>query len=138
MPKDKKWEEFTEEEKTSLLNHWFYYYGGTIMTLKDIENFRKISGTKQDEIFNHIVTLYIYKRTIQSNLLVACLREQKTDELFAQSLKLEDVLEGKEQAFEDIRKMITNEILSSFIAPEPPVPMDIHIIVEDDGPKRSH
>ena len=31
MEQRKTWEEYSNEEKTTLLNHWVYYYGGIIM-----------------------------------------------------------------------------------------------------------
>ena len=135
MELKKDWEDYTKEEQTTLLNHWFYYYGGIIMTLKDIEDFRLLSATRQDEIFNHIVTNYIFRHTIQSNLLVACMRENKVDELFNHSLKREDLKPGKEEAFNDIRKMLSSELITTFIDPQPSIPMDIGIVVEDE-PRR--
>lgn len=138
MGNKRLWEEYTEEEKTTLLNHWFYYYGGTIMTLKDIEDFRALSETRQDEIFNHIVTNYIFRRTIQSNLLVACIRDNKVDELFNHSLTKKDLKQEQEEIYERVRSIISNELISTFISPEPPVPMDIGIVVteEDEEPKK--
>ena len=134
MESKKSWEEFTSEEKTTLLNHWFYYYGGVVMTLKDMEEFRKISSTRQDDIFDHIVTNFIFKKTIQSNVLVLCMREKKLDELFSHSLNREQIKEEDLEAFSDVRGMLSNEILSTFIYPEPPVPMDIDIEIVVKGP----
>ena len=59
MEQEKNWEEYTKEEQTTLLNHWVYYYGGIIMTLKDFEDFRVLSTTKQDEIFDHNISYLI-------------------------------------------------------------------------------
>ena len=137
MSKEKSWEEFTPEERTSLLNHWFYYYGGVVLTLKDFADFRTISTTRQDEIFDHIVTSFIFQNTIQSNVLVACLRQQKLDELFSHSLTRAMIQESALEQYEAARRMISSEILNTLINPEPPVPMDINILIKDDNqPKR--
>ena len=135
MEKSKKWEDFTSEEKTNLLNHWFHYYGGVLMTLKDIELFDELSKIKQDAIFNHIVTLYIYKKTIQSNMLISFMRENKLADLFSANL-VRPMLSNKALEFyEEVRDIISNEIYKTYLKPEPPVPMDVEIIVEE--PKKS-
>ncbi len=134
MNNKKKWELLTPEEKTTLLNHWFYYYGGIIMTLKDMEDFRKLSKSKQDDIFDHIITIFLYKRTIQSNMLIKALREGKIDELFACSLDYGDIVEyQQENIYEEIKQMIFDELLQTFIYPQPPVPMDVAIVIEEDN-----
>ena len=101
------------------------------MTLEDMEQFRKLSATRQDDIFDHIITIYIFLKTIQSNTLVISLRNKKVDELFSHSLKRDMVKESILEQYEEVRRMISTEIINTFINPEPPVPMDIGIIIED-------
>ena len=129
--KKKTWEDFSLEEKQSLLNHWFYYYGGAIMTLKEMDDFRKLASQRADDIFSHIVTNYVFNHTIQSNLLLNTMRAGKVDELFALSITPDKVVPGKENVLEDIRLRISDEILGSFVCPEPPIPMDVVIMVDD-------
>lgn len=138
MGNKKTWEEYTSEEKTTLLNHWFYYYGGIIMTLKDIEEFRKLSASRQDDIFNHIVTSFIFQNTIKSNLLLTCLREEKIDELFTHSLTRELFTDERLNKYEEARRIISEEILNTFINPELPVPMDVAIVISDDEEPKKH
>ncbi len=136
MEKNKKWEDFTSEEKTNLLNHWFHYYGGVLMTLKDIELFDELSKIKQDAIFNHIVTLYIYKKTIQSNMLISFMRENKLADLFSANL-VRPMLSNEEalEFYEEVRDIISNEIYKTYLKPEPSVPMDVEITVEEPKKK---
>ncbi len=122
------WEDYTSEEKTTLLTHWFYYYGGTLMTLKDMEDFRKLVAERQDDIFDHIVTSYAKYCTIQSNRLVYAMRDNAVDNLFSSSLDEETMKELDEK--EGVRRIISSEIIETFISPEPPVPMDIRIVVK--------
>ena len=131
----KTWEEYTKDEQTTLLNHWVYYYGGILMTLQDFSDFRILSSTRQDEIFNHIVTILLFKNTIQSSLLVTCMREGSINDLFAHSLKREDLTEETKPIYDSARKFLSAELINTFINPAPPVPMDIIKDVED-GPKR--
>ena len=130
MEQRKTWEEYSNEEKTTLLNHWVYYYGGIIMTLKDIEEFRLLSSTRQDELFNHIVTNYIFRNTIQSNMLLFFLREGKINELLNASVSINDFSPERRSVYEEVRNMIANELLDTFISPEPSIPMDIEIVIK--------
>jgi hypothetical protein len=135
MEKAKKWEDFTTEEKITLLNHWFYYYGGVVLTLKDFELFRKLTATRPDDIFDHIVTRYIYQSTIKTNLLVSCLRDETVDELLKSSIRREFVADPYIEKYEDTRRLISEEIFNTFINPEPAVQMDIAILVKSKKPE---
>ena len=133
--KDKKWNEYSSEEKSNILNFWFYYYGGVLVTLDEIERFRKLAMTKQDEIFNYITTSFIVNNTIQTNVLVAAMRQDKVEELFKSLIdekQLEDKLRIRLEATKD---SLIKEIVHSYLFPEPPVPMNVQIIVDDDDPK---
>ena len=127
--KKKTWETISPEEKRSLLNHWFYYYGGTVMTLKEMDDFNTLATQRPDDIFRHIVTISAFNHTIQSNLLLQCMQKGTLDELFGYSITPDQIVPGKEQEFEDYRSMIFDEILGTFVNPEPAVPMDIVITV---------
>lgn len=133
MGNKKTWDSLTPAEKTTLLDHWFYYYGGVILTLKDMEDFRKLSESRQDDIFHHILTNLLYRNTIKTNLFVACMREGKLDELFSHSLSFDDIVEYQmENVYEELKQFLFDELLQTYIYPQPPVPMDIAIVVEDD------
>lgn len=111
--KIKKWEEYTKEEQTGYLIHWFCYYGNMIFNLQELEDFKKLAETRQDDIFNHIVTIFICKDTIQSGMLFSYMKEDKIDELFAVSLTKEKIPETEKDdlsAYEDIRNIITTEL----------------------------
>jgi len=127
----KTWEEYNKEEKETLLNHWFYYYGGMLMTPKDLEDFQSLSKTKQDEVFNHIVTNYIFNSTIQSNLLLMFMREGKVDEFLKHSIDPSKLSEENKAAFNDIRNMIAKEVSTTFLSPEPPVPLKLQVEVSE-------
>ena len=132
----KKWDEFSKEEKTSLLNHWFYYYGGVIVTLEEIEKFGELAKTKQEEIFNYITTSLICNNTIQTNVLVACMRQNKVDELFEHVINVQSIEDEAARAqIEEVRNYIVKEMVHSYLYPEPPVPMSVEVVApeEDQG-----
>ncbi len=108
------WENCTKDEKKSLLIHWFNYYGGIIMELNDLENFGNLIEEKQDELFDHIVTNCIFRDTIQTNLLVQCMRNNKLDELFGCNIKYEDVPDILKEKYNIMRNKLFLEIEGSF------------------------
>ena len=110
----KKWEEYTKEEQTNYLTHWFHYYGNMIYNFQELEDFRKLAETRQDDIFDHIVTELLFNNTIQSGMLLKCMRENKLEELFETSLNKEKVMkifvEDALPEYEKLRDEVTQEI----------------------------
>ena len=107
----KKWEDYSKEEQTNNLIHWFHYYGGMIYTFKELEDFEKLAKTRQDDIFNYIVTSYIVMNTIQSNVLLMSMRQNKVENLFKASITKEVLKEEHLQFYEEVRDIIVKEII---------------------------
>jgi hypothetical protein len=110
----KKWEEYSKKEQTNYLTYWFHHYGNILYTLQELEDFGKLASTRQDDIFNHIVTEFIFKDTIQSGMLLAYMRENKIEELFEMSLTKEKVEEVNKEGiseYNEIRDVIVKEII---------------------------
>ncbi len=116
--KKETWEKCNKQEKILLLKHWFYYYGGIIMDLEDMDKFNELVMEYKDEIFDHIVTSCVFRNTIQSNLLVECMRNGRVDELFSHSIKKEDISEEYKEQYNCIRNRLFKEIRNSFNNPK--------------------
>ena len=132
--KDKKWNDYSNEDKSNILNHWFYYYGGVLVTLEEIEEFRKLAMTRQDDIFNYIVTSSLINKTIQTNVLVAYMRENRVDELFEHLIDMGNLSEPARRKVEAVRDFLIKEIVHTYLFPEPPVPMNIQIVIDEEEP----
>ena len=50
----KRWNEYTAEEKETILMHYFTYYGKTFITLSELELYHDLCKTNPDLIFNYI------------------------------------------------------------------------------------
>ena len=109
----KKWEEYTKEEQTNYLTYWFHYYGNMMYNFQELEDFRKLASTRQDEIFDHIVTEFIFRDTIQSGTLLLSMRKNKVEELFKTNLDRGKIKEEGLSEYEKIRYMIVAEITGS-------------------------
>lgn len=137
MEKGKKWEELSSQTKLDLLRHWFTYYGGLIITFDEIEKFDKLAQTYPDEIFDSIVTSYLAteNHTIQSNLLIMSMRRGLVAELFKSIIRYKSLSDEEKEKFDPVRCMLVDELVTTYLDPQPPVPMDIAIIVdENNGP----
>ena len=134
MEKVNRWEDLEPSRKSELLNHWFYYYGGTVVTFDEIERFNELAKTNADDIFNYIVTSFIFDKTIQTNVLVGVMRSGEVKKFFEAIINYAELDEAQKKKIDPIRCSLLDEIEHTYAAPEPPVPMDIAIIVED-GPK---
>lgn len=109
----KKWEDYNKEEQTNYLVYWFNYYGNLIYNFEELEDFTKLAKTRQDDIFDHIITRSIYENTIQSGMLLTCMRNNKVEELFKTNLTREKIKEAPPEVrseYEGIREEIIHEI----------------------------
>ena len=109
----KKWEDYNKEEQTNYLVYWFNYYGNLIYNFEELEDFTKLAKTRQDDIFDHIITRSIYENTIQSGMLLTCMRNNKVEELFKTNLTREKIKEAPPEVlseYEGIREEIICEI----------------------------
>ena len=135
MEKGKKWEELPSQTKIDLLNHWFVYYGGLLIAFDEIEKFNRLAETHPDEIFDTIVTSFLARNTIQSNVLIMSMRRGLVAELFKRVIKYKTLSEEEKVKFDSVRCMLVDELITTYLDPQPPVPMDIAIIVdESNGP----
>jgi hypothetical protein len=137
MGKVHKWEDLDAERKFELLDFWFYYYGGVPITWAEWKvDFKELAETYADQIFDYIITSFLFQKTIQTNLLVASMRAGKVKELFDSVINYSTLEEEDKKKIDPVRCSILEEIEESFAHPKPPVPMDIAIVVETgDGPK---
>jgi hypothetical protein len=117
MDKGKTWDEYTKEEQANLLNHWYVYYGGLIVTLAEIDKFHELSLTHQDDIFNYILSSFIANNTIQSSFLTVCMRDNRLDELFENVVKYDDLTEDDKERINPVRQFILDEIVNTYLNP---------------------
>ncbi len=121
----KTWEEYSEAEKAALLNHWFYYYRGAKMKPKDLADFKALSQTKQDEVFNHIVTNFIFNSTMQPDILLYSIREGKAEQLITHTINPARLSEENREHYENIRRIVSNDVVETYLNPEPRIPLKL-------------
>lgn len=114
--KVKKWKEYTIEEKGELLNHWWYYFGKSLISLQDWIEFDKLTKTNTDQLFD--VALFSYTQGESSQLLLEATRSRRTPAIlkYCSSSDIKRQIGDQEDAFLKI-------LVSTYNSPEPNVPM---------------
>ncbi len=135
MESKKTGEEYSGAEKEALLNHWFYYYRGAQMKPKDLEDFKALSQSQQDKVFNHIVTNFIFNSTMQPDMLLYSIREGKAEQLIEHTqINPERLSEENREYYENIRRIVSSDVVETYINPEPRIPLKLQQ-TETNAPK---
>lgn len=121
----KKWEEYTPEEKSALLNHWFTYYGGMLIRFDELCQFYDLAKTRQDEIFASIMLSLIANDTMQSNYLLTCMRGHIVDILFDKVKEFMHPTEDLVEICDGLKDMIVEELVKTYNNPEPAIPLNL-------------
>jgi hypothetical protein len=127
----KEYEEYTKEEKIELLNHWFYYYGKVPFTPEEWISVRELIETNPDRIFDYIAISNIVNRTIAPTLLLQAMASNELDKLFEVVPRVEDLNESMQGPYKETFKVVFDSIVHTYNNPEPAVPMDLAIIIEE-------
>ena len=116
----KLFDEYSLEEKESLLMHWWYYYGKLLVNLDEIERFHGMVLTDPHQIYKCAVVSYILGYSSQG--IVEAMRSNEIDKYFE---NINSIWEKKE--FEEIRLEVESafveEIVGTYNEPEANVPM---------------
>lgn len=116
----KDFDDYTKDEQTALLLHWWYYYGKIIFTLEEIENFKKMIEKDSRQILA-LATLGYY-HGITNQPIIAAMRQNKMDELLATIPNFND--EKTKESFLTIEKDLIKELVKTYNNPEPSIPLD--------------
>lgn len=124
----KKFSEYSEEEKSALLNHLWNYYGKHVYTFEDLTNYNRFVKSNSDQLFDLAVFTSFGGINFQTTVLMA-MRNNKLHELFNRIPKFE---KGslEERKHEAIAIKLLNEVVSTYNRPEPSVPMSEEQIKE--------
>ena len=120
---------YTPEEKKSLLLHWWHYYGKGIYTLAEIEQFEKMIDENYDQVWGLAIAGFIHELTSQPILFA--MREDKVADLLATLPVIEEQSDEFKEAYAKAEKALLTQIVQTYNNPEPSVPMDIAIVVNE-------
>lgn len=116
----KNWNEYTDIEQRQVLIHAFCYYGKSIFTLQEYEDYMTLISKSADDVLTVYIATYCCNKSGQRTILKA-MREENTDELFIAS---HEYLERfTEQQVEEIKNHFINECVRTINTPEAPIKM---------------
>ena len=131
----KKYEEYTEEEKIELLNHWFIYYGKVLFTLEELDVVQALIKKNPDRIFDYIMTGYIVGDDISPTVLLSAI-ENGNVKTFLDTIPHKKNLNKKTQeSYDHVLNYLLSKFVESYNNPEPPVAMDVEVIIEENPKK---
>lgn len=117
----KKWQSYTAEEKTALLNHWWYYFGKLMILHKEQEEWENISSRTPDTAWNMAVLNYTQRMTSQP--IVMAMRNGALNQLMDMANKVASESKKKSPAvWAQAENGLLSNIVSTYNKPEPPVP----------------
>ncbi len=112
-----------ENKKKSLMIHWFHYYGKSIYTFGELEQFTDLLDTDMDSVVTYAMMLYLENKGPSS--LLEQLRANRLDSILEVSRDHNN--SSNEQVQHDInmyRNIFFETINETFEKPLPSVPMD--------------
>lgn len=124
----KNWNEYTEEEKISLLNHHYYYYGKTIITFNEMEELRKTISKNPDLMWKIAVLSFINNVDCET-LVIRTFRTKQFKELcnsIPKSLNKES-----QELFDAYEQELLRQTVETFNNPKSAIPMSEDKIIKD-------
>ena len=117
----KEWNEYTEDEKSSLLTHWFHYYGKLVYTLDELEKFQDLTKKDSNKMFSAAVACYISGGN--SSLLLTGLRQDGEKFIDVAGNRGGDLRDKNEEEYEAIASSFIEEIVTTYNNPKPDIPL---------------
>ena len=112
---EKKWEEYTIEEKKDLLIYWFPHFCGRPISTVDSNQFKALANERPDQLFDHIVTNYVYNTSMQSDLLLFYMRDNRVDQILSHSIEPEKLSMDSKESYYRIRDYVVGQIASEHL-----------------------
>lgn len=111
----KNWDSYTKEEKEKLLLHWFLYYGKSLYTLDEVNQYINLIDKNQDDIFHLFITAYENNINGQT-LILRAIRKNAIDEIINQERNIYETNINIELFY-----ILT--IVNSYNNPRPSIPL---------------
>ena len=116
----KEWNQYSKEEKETLLKHWWHYYGKLMITLEEQERFSQLVERYTEQIMD--VALFSFFLDQSSQSLISAMRQNRVQEfLEVVDVSMEDV--RSEEDFCLAQRQFISMLVESYNHSEPDVPM---------------
>lgn len=117
----KRWNEYSLDEKTKLLLHWWHYFGKSIYTWGEFETFKSLVEEKSDEIFNFATIAYLAGES--SRVLLEAMRRNEVDKVLEMTNLSDKKDENAKSILENASASLIVTLVNTYNNPEPNVPI---------------
>lgn len=114
----KNWNEYTDIEQRQVLIHAFCYYGKSIFTLQEYEDYMTLISKSADDLLTVYIATYCCKKSGQRTILKA-IREDKVDSVIASANKY--LSNYDENELSEATNYYINECVKTINNPESPI-----------------
>jgi len=116
----KEWNQYSKEEKETLLKHWWYYYGKLVITPSEQEHFEQLVKKNSEQIMDVALFAFFFEQSSQT--LIYAMRQNRVEEFLE---VVDNSMEGiqSEEDFCDIKKEFISMLVESYNHLEPDVPI---------------
>ncbi|NCC70897.1 hypothetical protein EOM09_04915 [bacterium] len=128
----KKFNDYTEGERKELLLHWWHYYGKGIYTFAELEKFMEMIDQNSEQVM--MIAVLSYAHNMTSEPILAAMRNNDLDGLLNSLPVLEKQNDEFKTCYAKAEDLILGMLVKTHDNPEPPVPTDLVIVIEDKGP----
>ena len=97
------------DEKECLMLHWWHYYGKTMYSLRDLENYREALSNYIDKIIEAAVIFYM--RGIGPEIVARFIFVNKIEVLLNRLPKIEEFTRDEMQIYLQAKQAFINEII---------------------------
>ena len=122
----KTFDSYSDEERVTLLMHWWYYYGKVIINFGECMQFYDL--VKKDSRFMMDVALCSYVDGKSSQYLIEAMRNGKVGEYLG-TVKESTKLPSYKKTVSELEKPFLTEVVGTYNNPEPSIPFTIEDIV---------
>lgn len=121
----KSWNEYSLEEKSELLHHWWHYYGKILYTLDEFEVFNELVKKDSNKVW--VLAVGCYAMGVSSQPLLKAMRNDSVNEFLGSLPELETIDDCE---YFDTEKEFMNILLQSYNNPQPSIPMDSEVVAQ--------
>ncbi len=123
----KKFSEYSVDEKTQFLLHWFHYYGQGFVNLDELEKFHELVENNPDGVYCAAVAAYI--TGVSTKHLLDAIRAGKT-ETFLDNMTALTKKEKFRDMLDEVENDFVEEVVGTYNNPEPSAPVDAEKLVD--------
>ena len=125
---NKKWNEYTQTEKETILHHWWNYFGKVVMDSGESKKINELIEKYTENIYEIAVNGYL--NNMHGQVLIMALRTGKIEEMFKNTIKKNELSEEYKKIYESVEDEFINMVVTSYNSDNPKMSMSKEEIID--------